>query len=169
MFDGEQEGRIPDMLETELASLASVMTETVGAPLHAVAVLTAIAGELEPAGGDPLSVRRHRTAARRLAAHAVLTAAGVHGAFADRPDLDRARARVESGLVERARAGAIAPGRALGAVARAALALPHLEDDGHGSWQLGAIAFVDEALLRGLYDACVELAASALREAAGWR
>jgi hypothetical protein len=155
------------MLESELASLASVMTETVGAPLRAVALLTAIAGELEPAGGDPLSVRRHRTAARRLAAHAVLTAACVHGAFGDRPDVDRARARIEAGLVERARAGATAPARALGEVARAALAMPELEDDGHSGWQLGAIAFVDEELLRRLYDACVELAASALREAAG--
>src|SRR5690349_17074477 len=97
---GEQEGGIPGMLETELAALASVTTETVGPPLRAATLLSALAGELEPAGGDALSARRHRAAARRLAAHAVLTAACVHGAFGDRPDVARARGRVEAGLVE---------------------------------------------------------------------
>lgn len=167
MFDGEEEGGIPDVLETELAALASVTTETIGAPLHAAAVLTALAGELEPGGRDALSVRRHRAAARRLAAHAVLAAACVHGAFGDRPGLPRARARVAGGLVARAREADATPARALAAVARAALALPALDDDGQTDWQLGAIAFVDEELLRGLYTACVELAAVALREAAG--
>jgi hypothetical protein len=154
------------VLHIELAALASVTTETIGAPLHAVAVLAALAGELEPDGGDALSVRRHRAAARRLAAHAVLAAACVHGAFGDRPDLIRARARVEAGLVRRALSASAPPARAMGAVARATLALPALEDDGQADWQLGAIAFVDEALLRALYNACVELAAVALREAA---
>jgi len=106
-------------------------------------------------------------AARRLAAHAVAAAASVYGAFGDRPDAARARGRVESGLVDRARTTTTSPGRAMGALARAALALPALEDDGHADWQLGAIAFVDEELLHGLYDACLELAAVALREAAG--
>jgi hypothetical protein len=164
---GKQEGGIPGMLETELAALASVTTETIGAPLRATTLLSALAGELEPVRGDALSVRRHRAAARRLAAHAVLTAACVHEAFGDRPDVTRARGRVEAGLVDRARRSTVTPARALGAVARAALALPALVDDDHTDWQLGAIAFVDEELLRGLYDACVELAAVALREAAG--
>jgi hypothetical protein len=155
------------MLETELAALASVTTETIGAPLHAAVLLTALAGELEPVGGDALTARRHRAAARRLAAHAMLAAADVHGAFGDRPGAERARLRVSTGLVQRARTTTLAPPRALAAVARAALALPALEDDGHADWQLGAIAFVDEELLRRLYDACVELAAVALREAAG--
>jgi len=163
---GKEEGAIPDALNSELAALASVSTEMIGAPLHAVAVLTALAGELEPAGGDALTVRRHRAAARRLAAHAVLLATDVHGAFGDRPEPQRARARVIAGLAARARRTETAPGRALGAVARAALALPPLGDDG-ADWQLGAIAFADEGLLRGLHDACVELAAVALREAAG--
>jgi hypothetical protein len=109
-----------------------------------------------------LGVRRHRSAARRLAGGAVLTAACVHGAFGDRPGLDRARARVLSGLAERARQVETSAARALGAVAGAALKLPALEED----WQLGAIAFVDEELLRTLYGACIELAAVALREAA---
>jgi hypothetical protein len=164
---GKQEGGTPDMLETELAALASVTTETVGAPLHTAVLLAALAGDLEPGGADALSVRRHRAAARRLAAHAVLAAACVHGAFADRPDLPRARARVANGLVERARDIDLTPARALGAVARATLALPALDDDGQADWKLDAIAFVDEELLRGLYSACADLAAVALREAAG--
>jgi hypothetical protein len=155
-------GPIPDALETELAALARATTQEIGAPLRAVAVLAALVGELEPASVDTLGLRRHRTAARRLAAHAVMSAACVHGAFGDRPGLERARARVLSGLAQRARRVEATAARALGSVAGAALELPALEED----WQLGAIAFVDEALLRTLYDACVELAAVGLREAA---
>ena len=51
--------------------------------------------------------------------------------------------------------------QALGEVARTALALPQLADD--EDWQLSAIAYADEALLREFYDACVTLAAGALR------
>lgn len=156
---------IPDALVNELAALAGVSTEPIGAPLHAVALLTAIAGEIDPPGGDPLSQRRHRVASRRLAAHAVMAAATIHGAFGDRPDLERARSRVLVGLPERAHQATATSQRALGAVAAAALQLPPLEHDTTAEWQLGAIAFVDEELLRALYDACVELAAVALRDA----
>jgi hypothetical protein len=155
------------VLESELAALAGVTTETMDAPLHAVVVLAAQTGELESGRGDALSERRHRAAARRLAAQAVLAAAYVHGAFGDRPGLSRARARVTGSLVARARETDATPARALGAVARATLALPALDEDDQADWQLGAIAFVDEEVLRALYAACVELAAVALREAAG--
>jgi hypothetical protein len=143
--------------------VASVTTEDVSAPLRAVARLAVLAGDLE-VGGDPLGARRRRVAARRLTAKAVLTAASVNGAFGDRPGLAAARGRVLSDLVERARLAQASPARALGAVADAALELPALDE---ADWPLGAIAFVDEDLLRALYDACVELAAVALREAAG--
>ncbi len=153
-------------MEYELAALARIPTQRIRSPLHAAALLSAIAGDLEPHGGDPLGRRRHRTAARRLAATAVLAAAGVHGAFGDRPGVDGARARVLAGVADRAGATEMPLLRAVGAVAHAALALPAIDDGGHADWQLGAIAFVDEELLRTLYAACVEVAAVALREAA---
>jgi hypothetical protein len=154
-------GPIPDALETELAALARATTHDIGAPLRAVAVLAALVGELEPDSGDAFGVRRHRSAARRLAEHAVLTAACVHGAFGDRPGVDRARSRVLAALASRARRVETTAARALGSIAGATLKLPALEED----WQLGAIAFVDEAVLRTLYEACLELAAVWLREA----
>ncbi len=163
---GKRRTVIADALESELALLAGATTETIGSPLQAVAELAGLVDELEPAGRDALSVRRRRAAARRLAAHAVLTAACVHGAFADRPDVDRARARVLSSLEPRGRRTTATPDDALAAVRAAALKLPAAEDDEQADWQLRAIAFVDERHLRALYDACVELAAVALREAA---
>jgi len=143
-------------------------TGTIGAPLRAVAALTVLAAQLED-GGDAFSERRQHAAARRLAAHAAMTAACVHGVFGDRPGVEHAHERVLAGLAGRARRAEASPGRALGAVAAAALALPPLEEDAASDWQVGAIAFADERLLRALYEACVELAAVALREAASSR
>jgi hypothetical protein len=155
-------------LNNELVAAASVTVGAVGPPLEAVAVLAEIVGELEPLAQGTSDARRRQLGARRLVATAVQAAAFVHGVFGDRPDLEVARGRVLSLLVERARAldarGSCA--QALGAVATATLKLPPLHDDGHADWQVGAIAFVDERLLRALYDAHVQLAAVALREAA---
>lgn len=146
--------------------MASVETDPIGAPLHAVALLARLLGEVEVDSSHSLALRRHRAALRRLAATAAMAAAHVHGAFGDRPDVGRALARVRADV--RGRVGeATPPMRALGAVADAALALPDADADGHEDWQLGAIAFVDETLLRALYDACVALSAAAVREAAG--
>jgi hypothetical protein len=128
--------------------------------------LARAAGGLEPCATDTLSVRRHRAAARVIAATALATAASVHGAFGDRPDLSRARSRALSALRE----GSVVPAdglmRGLAEVARVVLALPVLADEG-ADWQLGAIAFADEASLRSLYDACLALTMTAVREAAG--
>jgi len=68
-----------------------------------------------------------------------------------------------AGIRTRARWRAIGCAQALGEVARAALALPHLPDD--EDWQLNAIAYADEALLRDLYDGYLILGGGALREA----
>lgn len=164
------EGTIPNRIETELERLAGAPGGRIGAPLHAVALLTRAAGGLEPLANDALGVRRHRAAARAVAATALATAASVHGAFGDRPEPARSRARAMTALRERTRVG---PGpeaggiiRALGEVARVVLALPPV-DDGGLDWELGAIAFADEDALRALYDACLALAVVAVREAAG--
>jgi hypothetical protein len=159
-------GGIPDRIDTELERLAQAQAERIGAPLHAVALLARGAGDLEPGADDWLGVRRHRAAARRLSATALAAAASVHGAFGDRPEPERSRARALAGLRERVATAASSPLSALGAVAQAVLALPPVADSG-ADWQLGAIAFADEAALRALYDACLDLAAVAVREAAG--
>ncbi len=130
-----------------------------------MALLARLVGELDPDADEELSRRRHRLAARRLAATAVMTAATVHGAFGDRPDLAGGRSRAARALRARAPEPTVVPSRALGAVARLALELPAVAGQ-DPDWQLGAIAFADEELLRALYAACVELAASAARAAA---
>ncbi|HEU4657781.1 MAG TPA: hypothetical protein VFR97_09660 [Capillimicrobium sp.] len=121
--------------------------------------------ELEPAGTDTLARRRRRVAARRLAALACDLAVAVHGAFGNRPDAAQARPRALAELRARAQHPGPSVARALGDVARLALALPPIADE--EDWQLGAIAFVDELPLRELYDGCLALAAVAVREAAG--
>jgi hypothetical protein len=116
---------------------------------------------LDPDAADALGRRRHETAARRLAAVAAYSAASVHAAFADRPGLDDALRRAVADAWVRARRPAFGCASALGAVATAALALPVTAEE--EDWQLHAIAYADEALLRDLYEACVTLAGSALQ------
>jgi hypothetical protein len=159
---------IPDRIAIELERLTEAPAKRIGAPLCAVALLARTAGDLDPAAGDALATRRHRAAARRLAAVAIDTAVAVHGAFGDRPEANRSRARALAAVRERILAPEIATmgfHRALGEVARAVLELPLVAED-DGDWQLGALAFADEEVLRGLYDACLALAAVAVRGAA---
>ncbi|HWV86009.1 MAG TPA: hypothetical protein VNZ62_11245 [Capillimicrobium sp.] len=146
--------------------MARLQTEPTGTPLRAVAQIARVAGDLDPAADDALRSRRHRAALRQVAATAARAAADTHGAFGDRPGPERAFGRVLAEAGARARARGRAPGamRALSAVASAALALPPIPDEGDADWQLGAIAFVDEAPLRALYAAYVELVAAALVE-----
>ena len=70
----------------------------------------------------------------------------MHGAFGDRPGLEEALPRVVAAMRTRADRPEPAGAQALGEVARTALALPQLGDD--EDWQLSAIAYADEALLR---------------------
>jgi hypothetical protein len=121
---------------------------------------------LEPTATDALGVRRHRAAARVVAATALATAVSVAGAFGDRPEPSRARGRALAALRDGTAVPADGMLRGLGEVARVVLALPPAADDG-ADWQLGAIAFADETALRALYDACLGLIAAAVREAAG--
>jgi hypothetical protein len=148
----------------ELTQLADAAPNRVGPPLRAVALLARVHGDLEPGASDALARRRHRGAARQLARLSASAAACLHGAFGDRPDLDHALPRALADLQVRVRRPGPGCAQALGEVARVALALPPAPDG--EDWQLGAIAFVDEALLRDGYDACLTLAAVALREAA---
>ena len=157
-------GKIPNRLDKELAELSGTSPKRVGPPLRAVALLARVHGDLEPGATDPLGRRRHRGAARQLARLSASAAACLHGTFGDRPDLDHALPRALDELHVRARRPGPGCAVALGEVARAALALPPVPEG--EDWQLGAIAFVDEALLRDGYDACLTLAAVALREAA---
>jgi hypothetical protein len=126
-------------------------------------------GELDEGSSDALAERRRLAARRRIAATACDAAACVRAALGDRPDVGHARQRALADLRARI-AGAPAPGPALsvargvGEVARLALALPVLPEG--EDWELGALAFVDEAPLRELYDGCLALAEAALREAA---
>ncbi len=168
MFESRGE-TIADAVDTELAAVARLEVEPAETPLRAVAQIARAAGGLDPAGGDVLRARRHRAALRQVAAAAARAAADAHGAFGDRPDAERALARVLAEAGARARDRGRAPGvmRALGAVASAALALPPIPEDGNADWQLGAIAFVDEPPLRALYAAYVELVAAALAELSG--
>jgi hypothetical protein len=119
---------------------------------------------MEPEASAPLGRRRHRTAARRLAAVALDIAAQLQGAFGDRPEPGQARRRVLADLQPRAQHPGPGCAQALGEVARLALSLPDLADG--DDWQLGAIAFAEERALRELYDGCLTLAAVAVREAA---
>lgn len=157
-------GRIPERLDSELQELAAAAPEPSGTPLRAVATLAQALGDFEPEAADPLGRRRHRTAARRVATGAVDAAVCVRGAFGDRPEADAARPRALADLEPRCREPGVGCAKALGEVARLALALPPIPDG--EDWQLGAIAFVDERALRELYDACLALAAVAVREAA---
>lgn len=99
---------------------------------------------------------------------AAYAAASVHGAFADRPGLDQAVPRAAADARARAQSSALGCSHALGAVATTALAVavPGEGEDEDEDWQLSAIAYIDEAVLRDFYEACVTLAASALRVAA---
>jgi hypothetical protein len=164
VFDVPGGGTIANRLDMELAELAGTAPRRVGPPLRAVALLARVQGELEPGATDTLTRRRHRGAARQLARLSANAAACLHGAFGDRPDLDRALPRALDELRVRARRPGPGCAQALSEVARCALALPPVADG--EDWQLDAIAFVDEALLREGYDACLTLAAVALREAA---
>lgn len=148
----------------ELTELAGAPPKRVGPPLRAVALLARVSGELEPGAADTVGRQRHRGAARRLARLSASAAACLHGAFGDRPDLDHALPRALAELRVRARRPGPECAQALGEVARLALALPPVHEG--EDWQLGAIAFVDESLLRDGYEACLTLAAVALREAA---
>jgi hypothetical protein len=120
-------------------------------------------GELEPGSTDPLGRRRHRAAARRVAIVACNVAASLHAVFGDRPDLAQARVRSLGHVRTRAAQPGPSSAQALAEVARAALALDGVPED--GDWEVGAIAFVDESALRDLYWACLVLAAICVREA----
>lgn len=156
---------MPNRLDTEMYEIEATEPELMGSPLRAVARLAEAHGDLEPGATDALGRRRHCAAARRLAAAAIDTAACLHGAFADRPGLDAARPRAVAAVRARANDPGPSCARALAQVARLALALPPIADG--DDWQLGAIAFADERFLADLYDACLLLAAMAVREAAG--
>jgi hypothetical protein len=139
--------------------------EGVGAPVRGVAVLARDVGDLFPGAVDPLARRRRRAGAARLARRALSLATAVHGVIADRPDAARAwswNMRELERRMERVRArgNGEACVRALGRVAGLVLELPPLADE--DDWQVGLIAFADEAVLAELHEACLELAAIAL-------
>lgn len=136
--------------------------------MRAAVHLTRAYTGLDPDAVDPFGRRRHLAAALRLAAMAAYAAASVHGAFADRPGLDQAVPRAAADARARAQSSALGCSHALGAVATTALAVavPGEDEDEDEDWQLSAIAYIDEAVLRDFYEACVTLAASALRVAA---
>lgn len=136
--------------------------------MRAAVHLTRAYTGLDPDAVDPFGRRRHLAAAVRLAAMAAYAAASVHGAFADRPGLDQAVPRAAADARARAQSSALGCSHALGAVATTALAVavPGEGEDEDEDWQLSAIAYIDEAVLRDFYEACVTLASSALRVAA---
>ena len=136
--------------------------------MRAAVHLTRAYTGLDPDAVDPFGRRRHLAAALRLASMAAYAAASVHGAFADRPGLDQAVPRAAADARARAQSSALGCSHALGAVATTALAVAAAAEgeDEDEDWQLSAIAYIDEAVLRDFYEACVTLAASALRVAA---
>src|SRR3954466_15457162 len=166
---GPAERAMERALQAMLKDMERSGPEGVGAPVRGVAVLAAEMVELLPAAADPLSRRRRRASAARLARRALSLATEVHGVIADRPDAARAwwwNAReLEKRVVRAEVAGdGEACSRALGRVASLVLELPPLPDD--PDWQVGLIAFADEAMLSELHAACLELAVAALVHAA---
>jgi hypothetical protein len=160
-------------MERALAAMLEDMErsgpEGVGAPMRAVAILASELVEVVPATLDPLSRRRRRASAARLARRALSLGTEVHGVIADRPDTARAWWWNSRELERRVqRVDGLGDGeacsRALGRVASLVLELPPLPDD--PDWQVGLIAFADEAMLSELHDACLELAVAALVHAA---
>lgn len=159
---------IPAGFDIELARVRAAHPHGLGPPVRAAVHLTRAYTGLDPDAVDPFGRRRHLAAAVRLAAMAAYAAASVHGAFADRPGLDQAVPRAAADARARAQSSALGCSHALGAVATTALAVavPGEDEDEDEDWQLSAIAYIDEAVLRDFYEACVTLAASALRVAA---
>ena len=142
--------------------------EPVGAPLRGIVVLATDLGDLLPENREPLALRRRRQSAARLARRALSLATAVHGVVADRPDAARAwtwNAREVARRVDARPADAESCVRALARAARLALELPPVAEG--EEWQVSAIAFADEGALAELHDACLELAAAAVRVAAG--
>lgn len=156
-------------LQAMLEDMERSGPETVGAPIRAVTFLASEFAELVPVSPDPLARRRKRASAARLARRALSLGTEVHGVIADRPDAARAwwwNARELERRLERVelRGDGEACARALGRVASLVLELPPLPDD--PDWQVGLIAFADEAMLAELHGACLELAAAAIVHAA---
>src|SRR3954466_14670769 len=124
-------------MERALAAMLEDMErsgpEGVGAPVRAVAVLAREFVELLPATMDPLSRRRKRASAARLARRALSLGTEVHGVIADPPDPARAgwgnAGELERRVVRVEVAGnGDACARTLGRVASLALELPPLPD-----------------------------------------
>src|SRR3954469_18416534 len=156
-------------LQAMLEDMERSGPEGVGAPVRGVTVLASELAEIMPVTRDPLARRRRRASAARLARRALSLATDVHGVIGDRPDAARAWSWNARELDRRvASAGPDVDGeacaRALGRLASLVLELPPLPDD--PDWQVGLIAFADEAVLSELHDACLELAAAALVHAA---
>jgi len=156
-------------LQAMLEDMERSGPEGVGAPIRAVAVLASEFAEVVPDSADPLARRRRRASAARLARRALSLGTEVHGLIADRPDAARAWSWNARELERRLERLALdgdgeACARSLGRVASLVLELPPLPDD--PDWQVGLIAFADEAMLSELHDACLELAVAALLHAA---
>jgi len=158
-------------VRTMLGDLERSGPENVGPPMRSVAVLAGDVADLFPATEDPLARRRRRAGAARLARRAMSLGTAVHGLIADRPDAARAwsyNVRELRRALERPPAAppptAEECARAVARVARLVLELPPFADE--GEWQASVIAFADEAVLRDLHQACLELAAGALAFAA---
>ena len=166
---GPAERAMERALQAMLEDMERSGPELVGAPVRGVTVLASEFAELMPASLDPLSRRRRRASAARLARRALSLGTEIHGVIADRPDTARAW-RWNARELERRVASVELRGendacsRALGRLASLVLELPPLPDD--PDWQVGLIAFADEAMLAELHDACIELAAAALVQAA---
>src|SRR4051812_46756854 len=127
-------------MERALAAMLEDMErsgpEGVGAPMRAVAVLASELVEVIPATLDPLSRRRRRASAARLARRALSLGTEVHGVIADRPDTARAWWWNSRELERRVqRSGGLGDGeacsRALGRVPSLVLELPPVPDDPH--------------------------------------
>lgn len=158
-------------MDVLLSDLERSGPEAFGGPLRAVAVLTRDVGDLVPVDGDVLAARRRRGTAARIARRALSLASMVQGAIADRPESSRAwswNLREISERLAGERPGDPDDGaaclRGVSRVADLVLTLPEVSEG--EDWQLGAIAFAEEAVLADLREACLDLAVAALRLAA---
>jgi hypothetical protein len=155
-------------VRTLIRDLERAGPEPVGAPVRGVAMLARDVGDLVSTQQGPLATRRRRANAIRLARNALSVATAVHGVVEDRPGAERAWPLNVAAVAQRLggapqdTADLTACVRALGGVAALALQLPVLPDD---QWQAEMMAFADEGLLDELREACLGLAAAALRVA----
>src|SRR4051812_8662518 len=87
---GPAERAMERALQAMLGDMERSGPDGVGAPVRGVAALARELSEIFPASRDPLSRRRKRASAARLARRALSLATDLHGVIADRPDAARA-------------------------------------------------------------------------------